>query len=90
MFTSSSLGDALVEPPRTRLFEQLVLADDDWLRGQIRFHRHRWVRRPEISIDMAREDATTVSRTTIDVTSTTIELEYEPLASPVPTGLPAA
>jgi transport and Golgi organization protein 2 len=79
MFTSSSLGDALVESPRRRLFEELVLADDDWLRGQFRFHRHRWAGRPEISIQMAREDAATVSRTTIDVTSRTIDLDYKPL-----------
>jgi hypothetical protein len=83
MFTSSSLGDALVEAPRRRLFEQLVLADDDWLRGQFRFHRHRWARRPVISILMAREDAATVSRTTIDVTSRTIDLAYEPLTGDV-------
>jgi transport and Golgi organization protein 2 len=80
MFTSSSLGDALVEPPRRRLFEQLVLAADDWLHGQMRFHRHRWTSRPEISIHMAREDAATVSRTTIDVTSSVIGLEYESLS----------
>ena len=69
MFTSSSLGDAIVETPRRRLFEELVLAGDDWLRGQFRFHRHRWDEQPEISIQMARQDAATVSRTTIDVTS---------------------
>jgi hypothetical protein len=90
MFTSSSLGDALVEPPRRRLFEQLVLADDDWVRGQFRFHRHQWVRQPEISIHMAREDAATVSRTTIHVTSRTIDLGYEPLATHVLTAPAAA
>lgn len=79
MFTSSLLGDAVVARPRRRLFEQLVLADDDWLRGQFRFHRHQWTRRPEISVQMAREDAATVSRTTIHVTSRAIDVEYEPL-----------
>jgi hypothetical protein len=83
MFTSSSLGDALVEAPRCTLFEQLVLSSDDWLRGQYQFHRHQWTRRPEISIRMAREDAATVSRTTIDVTCGTIDLDYEPLAGQV-------
>jgi hypothetical protein len=83
MFTSSSLGDALVEAPRRTLFEQLVLTSDDWLRGQFQFHRHQWTRRPEISIHMAREDAATVSRTTIDVTSRTIDLDYEPLVGHV-------
>ena len=79
MFTSSSLGDAVVAAPRRRLFEQLVLADDDWLRGQFRFHRHQWTRRPEISVQMAREDAATVSRTTIHVTTRAIDVDYEAL-----------
>jgi hypothetical protein len=90
MFTSSSLGDAVVARPRRRLFEQLVLADDDWLRGQFRFHRHQWTRRPEISVHMAREDASTVSRTTITVTSRTMELDYEPLGGEVPSVSAAA
>ena len=85
MLTSSSLGDAVVEAPRRRLFERLVLAEDDWLRGQVRFHRHQWPRRPEISVHMAREDAATVSRTTIHVTSRAIDVAYEPLAGHLPT-----
>jgi hypothetical protein len=83
MFTSSSLGDAVVERPRRRLFEQLVLRGDDWLRGQLQFHRHRWARRPEISVHMSRQNAATVSRTTIDVTSRSIDVQYESLAAPV-------
>jgi hypothetical protein len=90
MFTSSSLGDALVEPPRRRLFEQLVLAADDWLHGQSRFHRHRWTSRSEISVNMAREDAATVSRTTIDVTSSAIDLAYESLPGQLATAAAAA
>lgn len=89
MFTSSSLGDALVEAPRRALFEQFVLAGDDWLRGQCRFHRHQWPARPAISVHMAREDAATVSRTTIDVTPRRIDLEYEPLTGDALT-VPAA
>jgi hypothetical protein len=79
MFTSSSLGDAIVDRPRRELFEQVVARTDNWLRGQWRFHRHQWADRPEISVRMAREDAVTVSRTTIDVTLRGHELEYEPL-----------
>ncbi len=79
MFTSSSLGDAIVEAPRHALFEQLVLSSDDWLRGQFRFHRHQWLGRQGISILMARQDAATVSRTTIDVTSRRIDVGYESL-----------
>ena len=90
MVTSSSLGDALVEAPRRRLFERLVLAADDWLHGQARFHRHRWTSRPEISVNMAREDAATVSRTTIDVTSSAIDLAYESLPGQLATAAAAA
>jgi len=90
MFTSSSLGDALVEPPRRRLFERLVLAADDWLHGQARFHRHRWTTRPEISVSMAREDAATVSRTTIDVRSSAIDVAYEFLPGHLATAPAAA
>lgn len=79
MFTSSSLGDAIVETARRALFEQLVLSNDDWLLGQFRFHRHQWPGRQGISILMARQDAATVSRTTIDVTRRRIDVGYEPL-----------
>ena len=90
LFTSSSLGDALVETPRRRLFEELVLAGDDWLDGQYRFHRHRWAGWPEVSVHMTRQDAATVSRTTIDVTSRDIDLHYESLAGQVSSRRPAA
>ncbi len=82
LFTSSSLGDALVEEPRRRLFERQVVADQSgWLCGQFRFHRHQWMERPEISVCMERSDALTVSRTVIDVSSRAIQLCYEPLGS---------
>jgi len=71
-------------------FERLVLAGDDWLRGQFWFHRHRWAGRLELSVQMSRPDACTVSRTTIDVTSRRIDLQYESLANPVSTQRPAA
>jgi uncharacterized protein with NRDE domain len=89
MFTSSSMGDAVVEVPRRALFEQLVLGSADWLRGQFLFHRHQWPDRREISVHMAREDALTVSRTTIDVAPGTIDLEYQPLTGEALT-VPAA
>jgi hypothetical protein len=83
LFTSSSLGDALVDRPRRRLFERMVLrAHDGWLDGQTRFHDHQWPQRPEISVRMERADALTVSRTRIDVTSDRRELAYEALVMP--------
>jgi hypothetical protein len=77
MFTSSSLGDALVEAPRRALFDQLVTGAADRLCGQFRFHRHQWTERPDISVQMERDDAATLSRTTIDATSRAIDLWYE-------------
>jgi hypothetical protein len=67
MFTSSSLGDDLVERPRRELFARLVAAPAAPLPGQAAFHRHRWPGRPEISVCMRRRDAATVSRTLVDV-----------------------
>ena len=78
MFTSSSLGDDLVERPRRRLFERLVAGRArDWLDGQIRFHRHQWSRHPEISVRMARADAMTVSQTVVEVARRGSGLLYE-------------
>lgn len=78
LFTSSSLGDALVEAPRKQLFQRmLVERRSGWLRGQARFHRHQWPSRPEISVRMERDDALTVSRTVVDVTRARRSLFYE-------------
>ena len=77
MFTSSSLGDHVVHAPRQALFDDLVVASDDRLDGQFRFHRHRWMQRLEISVLMRREHAGTVSRTTIDVTGRGADVRYE-------------
>jgi hypothetical protein len=78
LFTSSSLGDALVEIPRRRLFERMVVERQaGWLRGQARFHRHQWPSRPAISVRMERDDALTVSRTVVDVTRARRSLLYE-------------
>ena len=91
LFTSSSLGDALVEGPRRRLFEQLVMKDESaWLRGQVLFHRHQWTARTDISVRMERPDARTVSRTVIDVSSHAVDLSYEPLAAKKPLVIRAA
>jgi hypothetical protein len=82
LWTSSALGDAVVEAPRRELFARLVLrAPELWIRGQHRFHRHRWRRRPDISVVMSRTDACTVSRTAIDITPRRIVMTYESLAS---------
>jgi hypothetical protein len=76
MFTSSSLGDELVDPPRRRLFAALVESSRRPLAAQAQFHRHSWPDRPQISVRMTRTDAATVSHTTIDVCGETIAIEY--------------
>ena len=82
MFTSSSLGDVRVGPVRRALFEQLIGDRPElWLARQSRFHRHQWAEQPEISVLMARADAATVSRSTIDVSSRTVHFRYEPLSA---------
>jgi transport and Golgi organization protein 2 len=80
LFTSSSLGDDLVEAPRRRLFRQLVVGPEDrWLSGQFLFHRSQWPGHSELSVHMRRADAATVSRTLIDVNGSSIKLSYTPL-----------
>ena len=81
LFTSSSLGDELVEAVRRRLFERMMAGESSgWLGGQARFHRHQWRARPEVSVRMERPDALTVSRTTVNVTSVGRALTYRSLA----------
>jgi hypothetical protein len=79
--TSSSLGDSLVEEPRHRLFESMVLSKppSEWLDAQSRFHAHRWRSQSAISVTMARGDARTVSRTFVQVTARGQRLRYHPL-----------
>jgi hypothetical protein len=78
LFTSSSLGDALVEEPRRKLFAQMIREGrGDRLHAQWRFHRHRWPRHPELSVAMERDEAMTVSRTVIGVCAEWIKCSYE-------------
>jgi hypothetical protein len=77
LFTSSSLGDAVVEPARRALFDSMVARAGDLLEGQSRFHRHQWPAAPHISVLMERHDASTVSRTTVDLCSTAVRLRHE-------------
>jgi hypothetical protein len=75
IFTSSGLGDHLVEDRRAQLFRK-------WSRRpwtsehQDDFHRHRWDDWPELSVNMARVDACTVSTTVVDITPETVSMRY--------------
>jgi hypothetical protein len=83
MLTSSSLGDQVAIEARQSLFEELVVRRSDWIAGQEAFHRHQWTDRPEVSVVMRRQDASTVSRTTIDLDRHRITMRYEDLAPPL-------
>ncbi len=78
MFTSSGLGDGRVDGCRRRLFERLMSGRRNLAAKQDRFHAHRWPLRPHLSVLMSRDDACTVSRTTIQLASDGIEMTYEP------------
>jgi hypothetical protein len=80
LFASSSLGDTVVEGPRRRLFNDMVLGSPDtWLPGQHAFHRHYWWDCPELSVQMKRRQAATVSRSVVDVLADSVDFHYEPL-----------
>jgi hypothetical protein len=83
-FTSSSLGDALVDGPRRLLFEERlgdVGPDHDpaiVIERQDAFHRHQWPDRPQLSVSMSRADARTVSVTIVDVGRSLAVMTYHP------------
>jgi hypothetical protein len=91
VFTSSGLGDHMVEGPRRQLFERTVVrgGDRDLRDRQDRFHGHRWRDRQAVSVHMSRADAWTVSRTTIEIRDAHIAMFYaaEPNWIPVPAHL---
>jgi hypothetical protein len=90
LFTSSGLGDHLVEGIRRELFDQLFAAPPDgWEAAQDEFHRHRWPDRPHLSVNMERPTARTVSFAVIDLTDTTAAVWYHP-AAPHEAGEPSA
>jgi hypothetical protein len=93
LFTTSSLGDALVDGPRRLLFEQMIpstalRADSssafragrarDLAAQQDAFHAHRWRDRPAVSVHMSRPDACTVSTTVVEVTANEVRMVYQP------------
>jgi hypothetical protein len=78
-FVSSGLGDALVLP-RLDLFQaQVGAAHPHDAAAQDRFHQHAWPDRPEISVLMHRDDARTVSVTTVQVLGGAVTMDYAPV-----------
>jgi len=77
IFTSSGLGDHVVEQPRRELFREMGVSD---AAGQDAFHRHRWPGRPHVSVSMSRPAAATVSRTVIELGDTAVSMRHTDLA----------
>jgi len=84
LFTSSGLGDEVVEAPRRALFDEFFRDRTDLVATQDRFHRHQWPDRPEISVCMRRPTAQTVSLTRIEITSQEVRLTYHAAPPDVP------
>lgn len=76
MRTSSGLGDAIVSGPRRALFQRFFRDPDDPCAAQDRFHQHRWIGREDISVNMRRADACTVSHTVVEVGVDWISMSY--------------
>lgn len=79
MFTSSGLGDHVVEGPRRELFGD-CFGDDasQYLMQQAAFHCHQWPGQEHLSVCMHREDARTVSYTIVDVNPADVTMTYHP------------
>jgi hypothetical protein len=79
VFSSSSLGDAVVEGPRRGLLVQMLRAEPDPWMAQTRFHHHAWPDRRHMSVMMSRADACTVSCTEVILASGSVGMHYRPI-----------
>lgn len=66
LYTSSGMGDHLVEGPRRELFDTM-LGDEPDADAQQAFHAHSWPECPELSVAMSRSDAHTISFAAVTV-----------------------
>ncbi|MBX7165901.1 MAG: NRDE family protein [Pirellulales bacterium] len=76
MYTSSSLGDSLVEAPRRAWFDSCFCSAANWRRRQIEFHLTAWPGDEARSVWMTRADALTVSQTTVDLGAAKLRMAY--------------
>jgi uncharacterized protein with NRDE domain len=83
LFTSSGLGDHLVEEPRRQLFAELLGQGGDAEKQDL-FHRHQWPERSHLSVCMRRPDARTVSHTLVVLTERAGFLTYHAAAPDEP------
>jgi hypothetical protein len=87
-FTSSGLGDELVDAPRRKLFEEIFANEGNLLELQDRFHAHCWPETPHISVFMSRPDAHTVSRSIVEVDEQAVRMAYSDTTSGTPAAYP--
>jgi hypothetical protein len=79
LFTSSGLGDHLVEGVRRELFDDLFGGPaGGWEAAQDAFHRHRWPDRGHLSVNMERADARTVSHAVLELGDAGATFVYHP------------
>jgi hypothetical protein len=78
LFTSSGLGDDVVESVRRPLFRETLRDPLRWAAQQDLFHRHAWPDREEVSVCMSRPEAQTVSHTVAELSQTAARLVYCP------------
>lgn len=79
IFTSSGLGDEVVEGPRTKLFRRMFhgfSSSSLTAAQQDRFHQHYWPSHQHLSIRMARKDARTVSYTAVQLFTEATSMIY--------------
>ena len=78
MFASSGLGDAVVNPPRRALFEEMFgdQPASAWSDLQDRYHAHCWPDNTEHSVCMYRLAAKTVSLTTVETDQHFVSMRY--------------
>ncbi len=79
IFTSSGLGDEVVEGPRTELFRCYFFkrkSSNCMASLQDRFHLHRWTGREHLSVCMSRKDARTVSYTVVQMLGQAVSMTY--------------
>jgi hypothetical protein len=82
--TSSSLGDAVVDGPRRSLFRQFFERTTSGAAAQDAFHDHQWPGREAVSVRMRREDAATVSQTTVELSPGVAAMSYRPAGAAMP------
>jgi hypothetical protein len=84
LFTSSGLGDGLVDAPRRNLFTRFFAGGMPTPCEQSAFHQHAWPEYPYLSVFMRRPDAETVSITTVQLGHDDVRMTYQPTVTDKP------